>query len=136
MRKTRLLKEVKFELKEGQYLVANYTLLGAGLGRIIVENKNGAVKVSAETGPSGSRFEFGEGKTNPNQCDFWLANAKPDVLLKDIIRTKFWGQFSFGELFRYQKDQKLSRKINREITKLVAEFEEKAAIHLNALLKK
>lgn len=85
---------------------------------------------------SGMRFEFSDKKIEKNTCDFWLASPKSSVWMGDIIRSKFWGQFNFGELPRLLKDRKLNKKLDKKIQKLVSDFESKAAQELNRLVKR
>ncbi len=129
----RLVKKIEFKIQDNQSLVIIYCLLpDAGLERVIVENKKGITHVYAD---GRSRFEFSSQKEHPNQCDFWLSNPKDNVMIEDIIRSKFWSQFTWGELITAQKNQKLGKALNRKIKKLVKEFEEKAAQQLNQLHK-
>ena len=138
MKKKNLLQEVEFEIKPGQSLIINYySLLGAGLDRVVVKNKNGSVKVEA-SGGNGSKFEFEDRsakKKNKHECDFWLANPQENVLIEYIIRSKFRKQFTLIQLSQILKDKKLKAKIDRKIKKLVQEFEEKASQELNQLVK-
>lgn len=127
------IRKINFKIKDNQSLVIIYCLLpDAGLERIIVENKKGITHVYAD---GRSRFEFSNQKEHPNQCDFWLSNPKESVMIEDIIRSKFWQQFTWGELVTAQKNHKLNKALNRKIRKLVKEFEEKTAQQLNQLHK-
>lgn len=132
-KRKRLVKEIEFKLKDNQSLVICYGLLPiAGLERVIVENKNGITHIFAE---GRSRFEFHEGKNNPNECDFFLDNPKTCLMLEDIINSKFYSQFNWGKLFSLQENKELNKKITQEIKKLVKEFEEKTSTQLNKLYK-
>jgi hypothetical protein len=130
----RLSKEIRFKMKNNQSLVISCFLLpDAGLERVIVENKNGITNVHAI---GRTRFEFCQRKKHdPSQCDFWLANPKDELMIEDIIRSKFWGQFTYNDLFKYGKDKKFNRALNRKIKKLVEEFEKKASQELNQMRK-
>ncbi len=135
-RKKRLVRKINFKIKENQSLVILYCLLpDAGLERIVVENKDGITHVYAD---GRSQFEFSDiskTKDNPNLADFILSNRSDQFMIEDIIRSKFWSQFNWGEIFKYQKDKNFKRAVNRKIRKLVQEFEKKAAEELNQLRK-
>lgn len=135
-RQKRLVKEIEFKMQDNQSLIINYCLLpSAGLDRVIVQNKNGVVHVCAQ---GRSRFEFSDiskTKDNPNQTDFILSNAREQFMIEDIIRSKFWRQFTWGELLKYDEDRKFNKILNQKIKELVKEFEAKAAEQLNQLLK-
>ena len=131
-KKKRLVKSVEFSFGKGKSLVVSL-LSNSGLDRIIIENEHGIVRVKA-TGHS--RFQFEDKKQGPNMCDFWLGNPPVTVTLSDYLEGRFWGQFNWGELFRYQKNTKLKKALTAEIKKLVDEFEANAARRLNGILNK
>lgn len=139
MGKKRLVRDVDFTVEDGQCLIISHTLLGDGLSRVVINVKDGKAKVRAN---GRTRFEFEDrrqgqdGKRKDHSCEFWLGNTKADVLLEDVLRGKFWGQFTFGKLVDLKENKRFVRALNRAIKKLVAEFEEKAATHLNSLVKK
>lgn len=132
----RLVGEVEFKIKNNQSLIILYCLLpSAGLEKVVVQNKNGIVYVSAQ---GRSRFEFSDTsktKNNPNQTDFTLSNTNEKFMIEDIIRSKFWQQFTWEKLFKAQKNQEFNKVLNQKIKKLVKEFEEKAAGQLNQLYR-
>ena len=127
----RFVKSAEFSFGKGKSLVVSL-FSNCGLDRIIIENEHGIVHVKA-TGHS--RFEFEDKKQEPNMCDFWLGNPSMTIALFDYLEGRFWGQFNWGELFRYQKNPKLKRVLTTEIKKLVDEFENNAARRLNVILK-
>lgn len=132
IRNARLVKEIEFEIPKNKDLVILLNSLTAGIDRVIVENKNGVVKISAN---GHSRFEFSDKKAESGHCDFYLGNPSTHILLEDYLASKFWGQFNFGELFAYQANKALNRAIKQEIKKLIGKFESKAASRLNGLVK-
>ncbi len=132
--------EVTFEMKDGQSLIIlYYTLPETGLEQIIVKNKDGITHVSAQ---GRTRFEFSDLSSrsykikNPHQHDFLLANPRDSLMIEDIIRAKFCGQFNPGDFVRYVMDKKFVKIVNQRIKKLVEEFEEKASTQLNQLRKR
>jgi hypothetical protein len=131
-KKKRYVKSAEFLLGEGKSLIISLSF-AVGLDRIIIENKNGLVCVNAE---GHSRFEFDDKQHGPNQCDFWLANPSLSAALGDYLDGRFWSQFTWGDLSKYQHDPKLKKALKTEIQKLTTEFESKAARRLNGILKK
>lgn len=127
-------KEIEFILGENQSLVVSCSLLGPGLDRVIVKNEDGQTKALA-VATSGSHFHFKEGKESAHRCDFWIANLDSGEAIADILQSKFWGQFNWGELIAYQEGKRFSRKIKRRIKQLVEEFESHAAKELNQIPK-
>ncbi|MEX1064243.1 MAG: Ada metal-binding domain-containing protein [Candidatus Paceibacterota bacterium] len=130
-RKKRLVKEIRFKMRNGQSLVIFLGLPVAGLERVIIENNNGVVEVSAD---SHSRFEFSDKKIDSNTCDFYLTNPTWNTALTDYLLSCFWSQFGWGDLARYQNDPALVRAVRKEIRKLVEEFEPMAAERLNKIV--
>lgn len=130
--RTRLVDMVEFKVGKKKYLVINVNS-NVGIDRVVVENKDGIMHVRA-TGHS--HFEFSVGKTDPGKCDFWLANRSWTKTLEDYLDGRFWGQFTFGKLADYKKNQKLKKLIRVEIQKLADEFETKAARRLNGIVKR
>jgi hypothetical protein len=128
----KLLREVDFKIGKGKYPAISL-LRHLGIDRIIVKNNNGIVEVRAE---GHTRFEFSDKKTGPYTCDFWLANPLREVLLKDYIEARFWGQFGWGALFSHQNNVALKKEVNLEIKRLTEEFEENASNRLNGIVKK
>ena len=125
------MQEAEFTIRRGQSLVISLGMPKVGLDRIIIENKKGGVKVSAN---GRSRFEFSNKKIAPNACDFWLSNPSSKILLEDYLVSCFWGQFNWSKLFKYQNNKKLERLVKERIRKLVEEFESKAARELNNMI--
>lgn len=132
-RRKRLVEEIEFKLKNNQSLIIKYCFLpDAGLERVVIKNNDGIVHVRAH---GRSRFEFHKGKDYPTECDFLLVNPREELLIEDIICSKFWSQFTWGELLKYVKNRKFNKILNRKIKELVQEFETKAATQLNELFK-
>ena len=131
-REGRLVKSAEFSMGEGKSLVIALSS-DIGLDRIIIENKDGATQVRAE---GHSRFEFDDTKQRPNQCDFLLRNPSRIETFEDYLDGKFWGQFAWDGLFKYQNNARLKRALKAEIKKLACEFERKAARRLNGIFKK
>ena len=131
-KRKRLVRSVKFSIGKGKSLVISLSS-EIGLDRVIVENEGGVTRVTAD-GHSG--FEFSDKKQEPGMCDFWLGNPSITATFKDYLEGRFWGQFNWGELFRYQKNAKLRRELRSEIQKLADEFESNAERRLNGILKR
>lgn len=134
-RRSRLVKEINFKMKKGQSLVVSLWP-HLGIERIIIENRKRAVEVRAE---GRSRFEFSDKKdkkASPGTCDFFLSNPSSNVLLKDYLASRFWGQFTWGALDAYQKNKRLKKAVNEEIRKLVEQFEERASKRLKGIVKR
>ena len=127
------MKEIEFKIKRSESLVISLGMPLIGLDRIIVENNKGITEVKAE---GRSRFEFSDSKIHPEACDFWLANPPNCILLSDYLYSSFWGQFNWGELFRYGKNKVLKKRLKKEIERLVREFESMAAKQLNEVFEK
>ncbi|MDD5289929.1 MAG: hypothetical protein PHT40_01850 [Patescibacteria group bacterium] len=133
-KKNRLTQHTDFSVGPGKSLIISLSSI-IGLNRIVIQNKKGVIFVRAY---GHSRFEFRnkkDKKLGPGACDFWLANPSTSVALQDYLEGRFWRQFNLGELFRYQKNAKLIKKLKKEIQKLVDEFENQAAEKLNGILK-
>ena len=132
-RKRRFVKEIEFKVRKNRSLIISLGMPSVGLDRIIIENKNGTVEVRAE---GHSRFEFSDEKIDPGFCDFWLSNPSTKILLEDYLLGCFWGQFNWGELFKYQNNKALKRRLAEEVKKLTHEFEANAAEKLNRLVRR
>lgn len=132
-RERKIRKELGFPLEKGKVLSVTYSLFGPGITAISVSHeKNG--KVNVFVSPSnGSYFRFKK-SAGDNGNFIMVRNPNDEVLIEDIINGRFWGQFTWGQLFDYQKP-KFQRKIRNAIKKLVADFEAKAAKELNAIPK-
>lgn len=129
-----LVEEIEFTLGKNQYLVVNESLFPRpGLDRVIVQNENGRTRVSAMA-VSGSRIEFQKGKIDPYAYDFWIGNTNINDYLYDTLKGKFWSQFNWGELAKYQKP-KFEKQIDEKIEELVTEFMAHAATALNKIKK-
>lgn len=127
-----LVESAEFSFGEGKSLIVCLSS-DIGLDRIVIENKNGVVYVRAK---GHSRFEFDDKKHGPDICDFLLANPSINTTLKDYLDGRFWGQFNWDDVSRYQENTKLKKALKAEIQKLADEFENKAAKRLNSILKK
>lgn len=135
----KLTKEIEFSLKSGQSLVVSLSMLGNGLDRIIVENEDGVVKVTARSGPAGGNFEFCEYEKEPegsSHCTFWLGNQKAKFMIVDYLLSHFWGQFTWGKLIELHNNKRFVAAITRAAKKLAEEFESRAAEELNRLVPK
>jgi len=133
-KKGRRVKEVEFELEEGQRVFVHTALLGPGLGRVVVSREKGKITVWADAN-SGSHFRFKKGGSGkPGNPNFEINNLDSGEAIEDILQQKFWGQFNWGQLFAYQKPE-FQRKIKKAIKKLVSDFEAKSAKKLNAITK-
>ena len=127
-----LASEAEFSIGKGKSLVISLSS-SVGLDRIIVKNENGSLSVRAR---GHSSFEFSDKKQEPGGCDFWLANPSTTPALKEYLEGRFWGQLTWGELFRRQNNTELKRALKAEIQKLVDDFADEAAQRLNSILKK
>ena len=128
-----LVQKVKFFLGEKQTLYVSPGVgTGPGLCRIFVTRKNGRVSVWAGA-TSGSHFRFRRGSGNRSDPDFQIVNLDSGEAIEDILDRKFWGQFTWGQIFAYGDDKNFRRRVRRRIRQLVEEFEEHAAKELNAI---
>lgn len=131
-RQKRLVKEIEFKICKGKSLVVSMGFPSIGLDRIIIENNQGVVEVKAQ---GRSRFEFSDKKIGPHACDFWLSNPPKNILLEDYIISQFWGQFTWGDLAKFQSSRVFKKSINVAIKELIAEFESKAVGRLNGIVE-
>ena len=128
-----LVQKVKFFLGEKQTLYVSPGVgIGPGLCRIFVTRKNGRVSVWAAA-TSGSHFRFRRGSGNRSDPDFQIVNLDSGEAIEDILDRKFWGQFTWGQIFAYGDDKNFRRRVRRRIRQLVSEFEEHASTELNAI---
>jgi len=128
-----LVQKVKFFLGENQTLYVSPGVgTGPGLCRIFVTRKNGRVSVWADA-TSGSHFRFRRGRGNRSDPDFQIVNLDSGEAIEDILDRKFWGQFTWGQIFAYGEDKSFGKKVKQRIKQLVEEFEEHAAKELNAI---
>lgn len=132
----RLVREAMFDLDRGKYAIISVNMLGSGLSRVIVQrDRRGRVSIRATNGPAGGRFEFDDRKSAPNACDFWVARAEPKISIADMLRSSFWGQFTWGEMDKLRRDPQLQGRLTMAIRKLADEFEGTAARRLNRMVR-
>lgn len=117
-RKIQRLGRIEFTLRKGKSLVVSCSNFEPGLERVVVGNEKRGVKITV-LATSGSRFKFESGKTGKGTCDFFITNNDPVNFLRDLIKGKFWSQFNWGDLIKYQKNKKFSRKVNKTIDEVV-----------------
>jgi hypothetical protein len=129
----RLVSRIEFILKDGQTLYVDPNgLFGPGLNRVFVTYENGKVEVFADA-TSGSHFRFSRGSGKAGDPDFKITNLTSAEGIEDILKHKFWSQFTWGKLIAYLKDKHFCREVQKQIKKLVGEFESHAAEELNAI---
>ncbi len=133
--KRKLVREAAFDLERGQCLIISIASLGTGLDRVIVQrDRRGRVRVRAMNGPGGGRFEFSDKKIGPNACDFWLARADSQTSIVDMLRSRFWGQFTWAETDKLRKNQRLQGRLTSALRMIAEEMEANAAKRLNRML--
>lgn len=131
----KLVREAMFDIAPGESLRVSMNMLGSGLDTVdVVRDRRGHVSVRATNGPGGGRFEF-ERLVGQGQFDFWLARAEARVEIADMLRSRFWSQFTWGEMAELRKDPQLQGRLTMALRKIAEEFERMAAKRLRRLAR-